>query len=118
MRPNATSVFLKARAVPFKLILLLEKELNELEQAGVLTKIENSEWATPIVPVLKANDTIRVCSDYKSTINPKLIIDEHPLPTTNELFAKLAGGTKFSKIDLHQAYLQLEIHPEDGNYLH
>lgn len=117
LQPNATPVFLKARAVPFKLIPLLEKELNELEQAGILTKLENSKWAIPIVPVLKANGTIRVCGDYKSTINPKLIIDEHPLPTTNEFFAKLAGGTKFSKIDLRQVYLQLEIQPEDSKLL-
>jgi len=108
MKLNATPVFLKARAVPFKFIPLIEKELNELEQAGILTKLENSKWATPIVRVLKANGAIRVCGDYKS-VNPRLIIDEHPLPTTNELFAKLAGGTKFSKIDLRQAYLQLEI---------
>lgn len=117
MKPNATPVFLKARSVPFKLIPVLEKELDELVQAGIFTKVENSEWATPIVPVLKANGTIRVCGDYKSTINPKLIVDEHPLPTTNELFAKLAGGIKFSKIDLRQAYLQLEIHPDDKKFL-
>ncbi|KMQ86353.1 hypothetical protein RF55_14672 [Lasius niger] len=117
MKPNATPAFLKARSVPFKLIPLLEKELDELVQAGILTKVENSEWATPIVPVLKANGTIRVCGDYKSTINSKLLIDEHPLPTTNELFAKLAGGIRFSKIDLRQAYLQLEIHPEDSKLL-
>lgn len=71
----------------------------------------------PIVPVLKANGAIRICGNYKSTINTKLIIDEHPLLTINELFAKLTGGVKFSKIDLRQAYLQLEIHPEDSKLL-
>ncbi|XP_011859199.1 PREDICTED: uncharacterized protein K02A2.6-like [Vollenhovia emeryi] len=50
-KPNVTPVFLKARAVPFRLIPLLERELSELEQAGILTKVENSEWATPIVPL-------------------------------------------------------------------
>ncbi|XP_018406799.1 PREDICTED: uncharacterized protein K02A2.6-like [Cyphomyrmex costatus] len=117
MKPDATPVYLKARSVPFKLIPLIDNELDELVKAGIFTKTENSEWATPIVPVLKANGTIRICGDYKSTINPKLIIDEHPLPTTNELFAKLAGGVKFSKIDLRQAYLQLEIHPENRKLL-
>jgi len=43
MKPNATPVFLKARPVPFKLIRVLEKELEELVQAGIFTKIENSE---------------------------------------------------------------------------
>ncbi|XP_011874398.1 PREDICTED: uncharacterized protein K02A2.6-like, partial [Vollenhovia emeryi] len=100
-----------------RLVMRVEKELDDLVQAGILTKVGNSEWATPIVPVLKANGTIRVCGDYKSTINSKLIIDEHPLPTINELLAKLAGGTKFTKIDLRQAYLQLELRPEDRKLL-
>ncbi|XP_011877086.1 PREDICTED: uncharacterized protein K02A2.6-like [Vollenhovia emeryi] len=117
LKPDTNPVFLKARSVPFRLIPLLEKELDDLVQAGILTKVGNSEWATPIVPVLKANGTIRVCGDYKSTINSKLIIDEHPLPTINELLAKLAGGTKFTKIDLRQAYLQLELRPEDRKLL-
>lgn len=65
--------------------------------------------ATPIVPILKADGRIRICGDYKTTVNAKLIVDEHPLPTINEIFAKLAGGKKFSKIDLRQAYLQLEV---------
>lgn len=45
------------------------------------------------------------------------MIDEHPLPTINELFASMAGGTKFTKIDLQQAYLQLEVHEEDRKLL-
>lgn len=120
MKPNAILVFLKSRLIPFKLLPLLEKELDELVQIGILTKIENSKWTTPVVPILKANGTIRVCDDplcYKSTINSRLIIDKHPLPTTDELFAKLAGGVKFSKIDSCQAYLQLEIHPKDSKLL-
>lgn len=35
----------------------------------------------------------------------------------DELLAKLAHGSKFSKIDLKQSYLQLEIIPEDSDTL-
>lgn len=45
MRPNTTLVFLKALPVQFKLIPLIDKELDELVEAGIFTKIENSEWA-------------------------------------------------------------------------
>ncbi|XP_029156135.1 uncharacterized protein K02A2.6-like [Nylanderia fulva] len=117
LSPKATPIFLKARPVPFKLITLLDKELEELSRVGVLTKIENSEWATPIVPILKSNGRIRICGDYKATVNPKLIVDEHPLPTINEIFAKLAGGIKFSKIDLRQAYLQMEVDSKSSEIL-
>lgn len=115
--PNASPVFLKARTVPFKIIELLDRELNELSKVGVLEKIETSEWTTPIVPILKADGRIRICGDYRATVNPKLMVDEHPLPTIDEIFAKLAGGKKFSKIDLRQAYLQLEVDSKSSKVL-
>lgn len=83
---------------------------------GILEKVDRSDWATPIV-VRKKDDSVRVCGDYKVTLNPVLEVDEHPLPTIDELFSAMAGGKKFSKIDLSRAYLQLEIHTDDSKYL-
>ena len=36
-------------------------------------------------------------------------IDQHPLPTLHDLFATLAGGKIFSKIDLTHAYQQMPL---------
>lgn len=36
----------------------------------------------------------------------------YPLPTAEEIFAKLNGGTVFSKIDLRDAYLQILVEKE------
>ncbi|XP_018395382.1 PREDICTED: uncharacterized protein K02A2.6-like [Cyphomyrmex costatus] len=112
LKSDASPVFIRARPVPFKLLPLVEKELDALEGAGIISKVATSKWATPIVPIVKSNGQIRICGDYKSTVNPQLLVDDHPLPTVDELFAKLANGLTFSKIDLKQAYLQLEIAPE------
>lgn len=57
--------------------------------------------------VPKKDGTIQICGDYKVTVNPSLAIDIHPIPTPQELFASLAGGQKFTKLDLSQAYQQL-----------
>lgn len=47
-----------------------------------------------------------------------MVVDEHPLPTIDELFYLLAGGSeKFSKIDLKQGYLQMQVHPDDRELL-
>lgn len=60
-KENINPVFLKARSVPFKLLSLVERELEVLEQEGILEKVNTSKWA--IVPVLKKNNRIRICGD-------------------------------------------------------
>lgn len=114
---DATPKFFKARRVPFPLVQAVEKELDKLVSDGILTKVDTSDWATPIVPVPKSGGEVRICGDYKITVNQALHVDEYPLPTINELFSSMAGGQKFSKIDLSKAYLQMEIHPEDRHLL-
>ena len=64
---------------------------------GVIEKVRYSEWAAPIVPVVKPDNSIRVCGDYKVTVNSVLEIDQHPLPNPEELFVELSEGEKFSK---------------------
>ncbi|XP_055590350.1 uncharacterized protein K02A2.6-like [Uranotaenia lowii] len=113
LKPNAKPVFLKARKLPFNLKSVVDKELDKLVAEGVLTKVDHSDWATPIVPVKKSENRVRICGDYKQTVNPLLLVDQHPLPTVDEMFSTLAGGKKFTKIDLVQAYLQLEVAPAD-----
>ncbi|XP_011883558.1 PREDICTED: uncharacterized protein K02A2.6-like [Vollenhovia emeryi] len=117
LKEGARPVFHKARTVPFKLVQMIDKELDRLCNEGVLEKVNVSRWATPIVPVLKKNNQVRICGDFSVTLNPNLIVDEHPLPTTNELFTSMEGCTIFSKIDLQNAYLQLEVRKEDCELL-
>ena len=108
---------MKARSVPFSLLSKIETEINNLVKQGVLEKVDSSEWASPIVPVQKSNGDIRICGDYKQTLNPNLQIDEHPLSTVDEIFSKMAGGNKFTKIYLNKAYLHLEFKSEMREYL-
>uniref|UniRef100_A0A182XPM8 RT_RNaseH_2 domain-containing protein n=1 Tax=Anopheles quadriannulatus TaxID=34691 RepID=A0A182XPM8_ANOQN len=117
LKENAQPIFLKARRVSFNLIDAVDQELDKLVAEDVLEEVPTSKWATPIVPVRKAEGKVRICRDYKQTVNQKLRVDQHPLQTVEELFASLAGGKWFSKIDLVQAYLQMEVAPEDREML-
>ena len=107
MKPGAKPKFCKARPVPFALKAAIKEELDRLESEGILEKISYSEWAAPVVPVPKAEGTIRLCGDYKVTINSQLEVDQYPLPKPDDIFATLAEGKWFSKIDLKHAYQQL-----------
>nr|XP_039266275.1 uncharacterized protein K02A2.6-like [Styela clava] len=84
---------------------------------GVLKKVESSDWASPIVPVLKADGSVRICGDFKVTINPELDVPEYPLPRPEDLFSKLNGGQKFSKLDLSEAYQQVLLDDESQKYV-
>ncbi|KAK8773502.1 hypothetical protein V5799_011964, partial [Amblyomma americanum] len=105
---NAQPKFLKARPVPFALRTSVEKELDKLEQQGVIEPTQHSQWATPLVVVRKKNGTIRLCGDYRSTVNLATKASSYPLPTPEEVFSILRGARVFSTLDLTQAYQQLK----------
>lgn len=117
LKEDSQAHFCKARAVPYALRPKVEEELRRLQNEGILTKVEWSDWATPIVPVPKKDGSVRICGDYKGTVNPELQAEQYPLPRIEDIFAKLSGGQKFSKIDLRQAYHQLEMEEDSKKYL-
>ena len=93
---DATPRFVKARPVPFALKAKVEHEIDRLVNEGVLEPVQFSKWAAPIVPVVKNDGSVRICGDYKITVNQATKGDAHPIPRIDELFAKLAGGKVFS----------------------
>ncbi|XP_044746898.1 uncharacterized protein K02A2.6-like isoform X2 [Coccinella septempunctata] len=82
---------------------------------GIISPVDYSQWGTPVVPVLKKNGAVRLCGDYKVTINPHNEIDQHPLPRIEDLFGCLQGGVQFSKLDLSDAYQQVGLNDDSKN---
>ena len=117
MKKDATPRFHKARQIPYALKNRVDKELDRLVQEGVYKPVEISEWAAPIVPVIKKDGSIRLCGDYKVTVNRESICDNYPIPRTEDLFAMLSGGEKFTKLDLRNAYQQLLLDEESRKVL-
>ena len=118
VRQDARPRFFKPRPVPFAIKASIKEELDKLEASGVIEKVEHSEWAAPIVPVPKKNGKFRICGDYKVTINQALDLDQYPLPKPEDLFATLAGGKKFTKLDLSlKAYQQLLLDEDSAKYV-
>ncbi|KAL5463687.1 hypothetical protein EMCRGX_G032610 [Ephydatia muelleri] len=113
---TAAPSFYKYRSAPFIMKEKIEKELERLELAGIITPVQFSEWAAPIVPVVKADGSIRICGDYKLTLNRVARIETYPIPRVEELFAVLRGGEKFSKIDLSSAYQQIVLDEQSRPY--
>ena len=109
---TCTPKFFKARPVPYAQREAVEKELERLEREDIIESVSHSEWASPVVTVTKDNGSLRLCGDYKRSVNPACHIDQYPLPQVKDMFARLAGCKRFTKIDLSQAYLQLTLDEE------
>ena len=76
-----------------------------------MEKVSYSEGGTPISPVLKPDGSIRLCGDYKCTLNPQLSEMITEGLNMEDLLLNITGQKYFSKIDLEGAYLQLELEP-------
>ena len=109
--------FCKARTVPYALRGKVEEELTRLEKEGIIEPVQFADWAAPIVPVLKGDGkSLRICGDFKLTINQASKLDRYPIPRIEDLFAKLTGGTSFSKLDMSQAYQQVILDEDSRQY--
>ena len=117
LQDDANSVFCKAQPVPYALCQKVQEELDPLESQGVVKKVEQSDWASPIVCVPKKGGSISICGDFKVPINRVLLDDPYPLPDAEDVFATLGGGTLFSKIDLSNACQQKELTADSQHYL-
>ncbi|XP_065323084.1 uncharacterized protein LOC135930230 [Gordionus sp. m RMFG-2023] len=61
------------RRVPFEWRAEMEKELDNWVRDGIICPIGYSEWATPLVPVRKAYGKLRLCADFRVTLNPWVV---------------------------------------------
>ncbi|KAG7298724.1 hypothetical protein JYU34_017133 [Plutella xylostella] len=84
--------------------------------AGVVEPVTRSDWATPLVVVNKADGGLRICADYKVTLNRVLEVDRFPVPKVDDLFSNLSGNKYFTKIDLSQAYNQILLSEDSRRY--
>jgi len=95
----------------------IEDELMRLVADGSIEPVQFSEWVTPVVPIVKSNGEVRICGDYKATVNQASRLDNYPIPKTEDLLATIGGGEKYSKLEMSQAYQQLLLDDKSKKFL-
>ena len=88
-------------------------ELNRLETEGIIERVTHSEWAAPIVPVLKTNGQVRLCGDFPMTVNMATNTQTHSMPKIEDIYSTLSF---FSKLDCSNAYLLYPLHADSRKY--
>lgn len=117
LKDNIRSIFRPKRLVAYSILPLVDAELIRLEQAGIISPVNYSDWAAPIVVIRKKNGQLRICADFSTDLNNSLQQNRHPLLHCNEIFTKLSNCRYFSQIDLSDAFLQVEIDEDSKNFL-
>ncbi|UYV80862.1 K02A2.6-like, partial [Cordylochernes scorpioides] len=117
LRPNAKPKFFKFRPVPFSIKEKIDKELDRLEKSQIIEKVNASDWSTPLVTVIKSNGELRLCGDFKNTLNNCIEDEKYPLPTIETMLGNLGGNKIFTKLDLSSAYHQIEMDEASKNLL-
>ena len=107
--------------LPLKHYEWVQREIESLERAGVITK-SMSKWTSPIVVAPKKSapgepPKRRLCVDFRKVneLQQEVItagktkgqISIHPLLKMDEMYAKLKGAKVFSTIDLRSGYTTL-----------
>ena len=65
--PDAKPVQLPPRAVPQSIMPELKKELDKMEQEGIIRPCpETSDWVHNIVTVVKKDGSVRLCLDPRN----------------------------------------------------
>lgn len=97
------------RRPPIALEEEIGKKLCTLLQQDIIERVaEPSPWVSPMVPVTKDSGEVRLCIDMRQA-NKAVLRETHPLPLVEELLGSVNGAVRFSKIDIKDAYHQVEI---------
>ena len=113
---NVKPVAQPARKIPFKMREKVESKLKELEDLEVIEKLEGpTPWVSALVPIPKSNNDIRLCVDMRCA-NKAIQRERFPLPNIDETLEQMNGASVFSKLDLAQAFHQVELE-SDSRYI-
>lgn len=104
-------IFCSVREVPIPMQDAVDEELSRMLKMGVISEIKEggSEWASPLVCARRPNGKLRLCCDYKITINKFLLNDSYHPPDMETIFSKMGDAKVFGKYDLKSAYWQVEL---------
>ncbi|XP_062713845.1 uncharacterized protein K02A2.6-like [Aedes albopictus] len=110
-------IFKRAYEVPYRLRERVCEYLDKLENENVITPVKTSEWASPVIVLIKKNNQIRLVVDCKVSINKLIIPNTYPLPVAQDLFARLSGCKVFCALDLEGAYTQLSLSKKSRRFM-
>lgn len=111
---SVTPESMPPRRVPLSIKDRLKQELTRLEKEHVIIKEEEpTDWVSNLVVTEKPNGKLYVYIDSQH-LNRALKRSHYPLPVTEDIIPELTVARVFSKADLKDCFLQIQLDEESS----
>ena len=104
----------KGYPVPFKACNVMDSEIKEMLQLGVIEK-SASPYSSPVVLVPKKDGLVRFCIDFRK-LNKVTEFDAEPMPNMEEVINRMSGHKFFTRMDCSKGYWQMGL-PDNCKHL-
>lgn len=109
IRTEVKGVVQPYRRVPAPLEKLVDEKIDEMLRQGIIEKVDGvSKWVSQLTYAPKGEGDVRICVDMRRA-NEAVERENHPLPTMEDFQPHLGNAKVFSKLDVKQAYHQVDI---------
>lgn len=116
LKPDAKPFSSRFYPIPHINKETFRKELERLVRLGVLTKVKQSEWGTPVFIIPKKNGQVRFLTDFRK-LNPMIVRETFPLPRIIDEVQQMESFNYASALDLNMGYYTIQVHPESKDCL-
>lgn len=108
-------VKLPKRRVPVAMMGPLKEEVNNLQERGIITPVEQStDWISSLVVVKKPTGKLRICIDPRP-LNKALKRSHFPLPTIEDILPELSKARVFTVCDVKNGFWHVQLDDPSSN---
>ena len=97
----------KQYPLPYSMMQAVGDEVRTMIELSVIERSE-SPYCSPVIIVKKQDNANRFCIDFR-VLDKITVFDAEPMPSMEQIFAKLAGYNFISKLDLSKGYWQISL---------
>ncbi|XP_037515497.1 uncharacterized protein K02A2.6-like [Rhipicephalus sanguineus] len=110
LKPDAVPFSLSVpRRIHIPLLEVVRRELDKLESAGVIRRIDKPiPWCSGLIVVRKDDGSYRLCVDL-TQLNKVVLRERHILPTVEQVLGLLGDATVFSRLDATASFHQVKL---------
>ena len=110
LRSDAQPYHARAYPIPRCHQETLKMEVQRLCEAGVLKKVNRSEWVAPTFIIPKKDGSVWFISDFRE-LNKRIKRKPYPIPKIQDMLLKLEGFKYAMSLNLNMRYYHIKLSP-------